>query len=198
MVKRLTLSARQILFLSLDLDRAVNRRPWRLISVPFSGAFAAIASYRISRALFLLLGPSYKVLRTILAPLTFLLRPWTGGIEIHYEADVAGGLQILHPSLGAVISKYAVIGANLTLTGGNCVGGRRPLRRGEIWIGDDVFLGANASVLGPIRVGDRVNIGAGAVAVRDIPDDTTVTGVPATPRMAPHLIRQEWDIPIEV
>jgi serine O-acetyltransferase len=46
-------------------------------------------------------------------------------------------------------------------------------------LGDDVFVGAGARVLGGVRVGCRVRIGANAVVVADVPDGATVVGVPA-------------------
>ncbi len=46
-------------------------------------------------------------------------------------------------------------------------------------LGDDVFVGAGAKVLGPIRVGSRVKIGANAVVIHDVPDDATAVGIPA-------------------
>ncbi|MBM4267231.1 MAG: serine O-acetyltransferase [Deltaproteobacteria bacterium] len=46
-------------------------------------------------------------------------------------------------------------------------------------LGDDVFIGTGAKLLGPIRVGHRARIGANAVVVSDVPDDHTAVGVPA-------------------
>jgi serine O-acetyltransferase len=116
----------------------------------------------------------------VLSPILFLLRPSCA--DIHHGADIGKGLLISHPALGIVISQHAVIGERAILTGGNCIGIRRVLRAGEaVVIGDDVNLGANAVVLGPVRIGNRARIGAGAVVVTDVPDDTAVAGVPASP-----------------
>ncbi|RMD75375.1 MAG: serine acetyltransferase, partial [Chloroflexi bacterium] len=46
-------------------------------------------------------------------------------------------------------------------------------------IGDEVFIGAGARVLGGITVGDRARIGANAVVTRDVPSGATVVGIPA-------------------
>jgi len=70
--------------------------------------------------------------------------------EIHYQANIGKGLMILHASLGVVISKYAVCGEHFMLTGGNCIGGRKALKPGDVYLGNHVSLGANAVVLGPI------------------------------------------------
>jgi serine acetyltransferase len=46
-------------------------------------------------------------------------------------------------------------------------------------VGDNVLLGAGAKVLGPVRLGCNVNVGANAVVLSDVPNDSTVGGVPA-------------------
>jgi serine O-acetyltransferase len=48
-------------------------------------------------------------------------------------------------------------------------------------LGDDVFIGSNAQILGPVTVGDSATIAAGAVVTRDVEPGATVAGVPATP-----------------
>ena len=77
---------------------------------------------------------------------------------------------MLHPGLGVVVSARTKAGKNLILTGGNCIGRRSDPRDREVRIGDNVLLGANASVIGPLTLGNGVKIGAGATVVRDAPD----------------------------
>ena len=55
------------------------------------------------------------------------------------------------------------------------------MRRPPPKIGDGVMIGANASILGNIRIGDNSKIGAGSVVVADVPSSITVVGVPAKP-----------------
>jgi serine O-acetyltransferase len=99
------------------------------------------------------------------------------GLEISPGADVGGGLYIAHP-VGCVLVADR-IGFNVTVisqvTFGTRTDGRWP------WIGDDVFVGAGARVLGGITVGDRAQIGANAVVVHDVAPDTVVIGIPARP-----------------
>jgi serine acetyltransferase len=104
-----------------------------------------------------------------------------GRHEIHYQAKIGSGLKILHPSLGVVVSKWATVGTNLTLTGGNVIGGRQRLCEGLLNFGDNVYLGANAVVLGPVNIGSFVNVGAGSVVLKDVMSRMTVAGVPARP-----------------
>lgn len=169
----------QLEYLFFELRLMNNTRWWRWFSCWFSSSFWAIAFYRIDRFCYLLFGRSWSVLRILLAPVLFLLRPWIGHCEIHYRADIGKGFRVLHPTLGIVVSAKAVCGQNLVLTGGNCIGGRPGVHEGDIVLGDNVSIGANAVVLGPIRIGSNVSIGAGAVAVKDAGDNEVLVGVPA-------------------
>ena len=119
------------------------------------------------------------VARILFSPIFLILRPWSGNCEIHYRADIGKGLKVLHPSLGLVVHDKTIAGENLCLIGGNCIGERKKLERGDLVLGNNVNIGANAVILGPVKIGNNVNIGAGAVVVHDTPDNVTVVGVPA-------------------
>lgn len=99
------------------------------------------------------------------------------GLEISPGAEVGGGLYIAHPS-GMVLSA-AKMGRNCTMIHAITIGMRNE------WafpiLGDDVFVGAGARILGGITVGNGAVIGANAVVVKDVPDQTTVVGIPAKP-----------------
>jgi serine O-acetyltransferase len=183
-MRRLRAAAEQLGFLAQDL-RKINRsgKWWRWYGVWFGDGFNIVATYRLNRCAYLALGPVWPAAMQATRPLAFLLRPWASPCEIDYRADLGGGLRVLHPTLGAVVSAYTVAGRNLVLVGGNCIGARPGTSYGDLTLGDDVTLGANAVVLGPVRVGARANIGAGAVVVDDVPDDATAIGVPATARV---------------
>jgi serine acetyltransferase len=160
-----------------------KNKPWRWASVWFTESFWVVASYRLSRSAYLMLGRGWPVVRVFCSPLLFATRPWFVTTEIHYTADLGKGFRVLHPSLGAVVSGYTVAGENLTLVGGNCIGLRKKGTYGDIQLGDNVMVGVNAVVLGPVRVGDRVKIGASALVIRDVEDDHVVHApTPAAPR----------------
>lgn len=169
----------QLRFLKMDLDRTVNGRWWRWASVPFRAGVLSIIGYRLSRAAYLAMGPRYQVIHTLLTPVQFVLRPFGAGLEIHYKANIGPGLLVLHPNLGVVVSGHAVIGQNLVLTGGNCIGGRPGTADEGLTVGDGVSLGVNAVILGPGVVGDRVTVGAGSVLLGDAPAGATMVGAPA-------------------
>lgn len=100
-------------------------------------------------------------------------------IEINYHADIGPGLKILHPSMGVVINGSCIIGDNLTLVGGNVIGLSRPSSGNDFSIGNNVTLGANACVLGPVKLGSNIRVGALACVIIDASSDTTLVGVPA-------------------
>lgn len=180
--KRLAAAKQQLEFLGHEAAGYVHGKPWRWGNVWFTDAFAAVASYRLSRAAYLALGPGWPAARIALAPALFFLRPWSGRCEIHYQADIGKGLRIMHPTLGVVVSGMTVAGEKLMLVGGNCIGARRDVAHGDIKLGDNVSLGANACVIGPCEIGDYVKIGAGAIVVKDTPDGAVLLAPLATPR----------------
>ena len=101
------------------------------------------------------------------------------GIEIHPAAKIGRRLFIDHGE-GIVIGATAVIGDDcllyqqVTLGGtGKDKGKRHPT------LGNNVIVGAGAKVLGNIIVGDYVRVGAGSVVVNDVPEHSTVVGIPA-------------------
>ena len=94
------------------------------------------------------------------------------GVDIHPAARFGHGLML----------ETAVLGNNISILHGVTLGGsgkesgdRHPK------IGDGVMIGANASILGNIRIGKNAKIGAGSVVVADVPSSITVVGVPAKP-----------------
>jgi serine acetyltransferase len=164
----------QCCYLRKEIGLLINKKWWRYFTIWFSRSIGPVIHYRIDRALALALGRSYGLLRPFFFPLRLFLRLFGRPCEIHYRAEIGPGLRILHPSLGCVISGAAVIGKNCTLVGGNCIGGRNPVRHGDIRVGDSLLMGANAVLLGPVSVGDDVRIGANAVVTKNLPDGRRV------------------------
>lgn len=103
---------------------------------------------------------------------------WLTGIEIHPSATIGRGLFIDHGT-GVVVGETTVIHDNVTLFQGVTLGGTGKQRgKRHPTIGRNVVIGAGAKVLGDITVGADSMIGANAVVVRDVPDHSTVVGVP--------------------
>ena len=100
------------------------------------------------------------------------------GIEIHPAAKLGRRLLIDH-GMAVVIGETAVIGDDVTLYQGVTLGGTGKERvKRHPTIGNGAFIGAGAKLLGNIRIGNNCRIGANSVVLRDVPDDSTVVGVP--------------------
>jgi serine O-acetyltransferase len=100
------------------------------------------------------------------------------GIEIHPGAQIGRRLFIDH-GMGVVIGETAVVGNDVTFYQGVTLGGTgKEKGKRHPTVGDRVVVGAGAKILGNIRVGDNCRVGAGSVVLRDVPNDSTVVGVP--------------------
>ena len=100
------------------------------------------------------------------------------GCDIHPGATIGKRFFIDHAT-GVVIGETAIIGDNVSLYQGVTLGGVSTSKgKRHPTIGNHVVVGCNASVLGDITIGSNVRIGAGAVVIKDVPDDCTVVGVP--------------------
>jgi len=100
------------------------------------------------------------------------------GIEIHPGAKIGKRLFIDH-GIGIVIGETATIGDNCTIYHGVTLGGtgKNKYKRHPD-LGNNVMVGCGAKILGPIKIGDNVKIGANAVVLKDVLDNCTVVGVP--------------------
>jgi serine acetyltransferase len=179
---RWSLAGEQLSFLGHELRLLTHGRPARWLVLFFEPSAGVILSYRLDRSFYLLCGPVWTALRVAAFPLFLLLRILSCRHEICFKAQIGRGLQVIHPTLGVVVHGDAILGQGCVLSGGNSVGIRKPVRPGELVLGDEVMLGLNACVLGPVKVGNRVSLGAGAILVNDLPDDAVAVGVPARPR----------------
>ena len=109
------------------------------------------------------------------------------GIQMPCEVDVGRNFVIDHFG-GIIISGYAKFGDNCRVRNGVVIGLRRIEEKSAPIIGNNVDIGVGAKLLGPIRIGDNVEIGANAVVVCDVPDNSIAVGVPAVvrPRSSPR------------
>lgn len=115
----------------------------------------------------------------------FLLARWLSqvarfltGIEIHPGARIGRRLFIDH-GLGVVIGETSIVGDDVTLYQGVTLGGTgKEHGKRHPTIEDSVVIGGGAKVLGNITVGRNCRIGAGSVVLRNVPEHSTVVGVP--------------------
>jgi len=100
------------------------------------------------------------------------------GIEIHPGASLGPGLFIDH-GIGVVIGETSEIGENVTIYQGVTLGGTSlEKKKRHPTIGNGVVIGAGATILGAITVGDNSRIGSGSVVVKEVPPNSLVVGVP--------------------
>ena len=123
------------------------------------------------------------------------------GSDISWKARIGPGLYISH-GVNIVIGSGARVGRNLTILNGVTLGQKRRI---EDWkgeqnedgypeIGDDAYLGTGCKILGGIKLGRNVTIGANAVVTKDVPDDVIAAGVPARilrSREGKEILRQD-------
>jgi serine O-acetyltransferase len=100
------------------------------------------------------------------------------GIEIHPGARIGERLFIDH-GLGVVIGETAEVGDDVLLYQGVTLGGTgNECGKRHPTLGNRVVIGTGASVLGNIKLGDDVKVGAGSVVVHSVPNGSTVVGIP--------------------
>jgi serine O-acetyltransferase len=107
------------------------------------------------------------------------------GIEIHPGAKIGRRLFIDH-GMGVVIGETTTVGDDVTLYQGVTLGGTgKEHGKRHPSLEDGVVVGGGAKILGNITIGKNCRIGAGSVVLRNVPDNSTVVGVPA------HIIFRE-------
>jgi serine O-acetyltransferase len=131
--------------------------------------------------------PALRGAARILTQLTRFLT----GIEIHPGATIGRRFFIDH-GMGVVIGETTEIGDDVMLYHGVTLGGRtlQQVKRHPT-IGNRVTIGAGAKVLGPVHVGDDSAIGANSVVTRDVPAESTATGIPAVIRVRTEKQREQ-------
>lgn len=157
-----------------DIQFAMERDPaatnWLEVLLAYPGIHALML-HRVSGAVLRLGLPVAPRL------LSHLGRNMTG-IEIHPGAQIASPCLIDH-GMGVVIGETAKIGRRCHLHQGVTLGGTSTMRmQRHPMFGDEVLVGAGASIIGAVSIGTGARIGAGAVVVSNVPQHSTVVGVP--------------------
>ena len=132
----------------------------------------ALAAHRVSHFLW---NHGFKLLARMHSQ---FWRFWTQ-IEIHPGATIASGVFIDHGS-GLVIGETAVVEKGVMLYHGVTLGGTgKDTGKRHPTVREGALVSAHAQVFGPIEIGAKAKVGAGAVVVSDVPSDVTVVGIPA-------------------
>jgi len=131
----------------------------------------ALVFYRISHKLW-----SWKV--PILPRWLSQTARFFTGIEIHPGAQIGKSFFIDH-GMGVVIGETAIVGDNVLLYQGVTLGGTgKETGKRHPTLGNQVVVGAGAKILGNITIGDNAYIGANAVVIKNVPPNSTVVGIP--------------------
>ncbi len=118
--------------------------------------------------------------RAGLFPLEMVFNKLTGvvgGAIIGRGAEFGPGFVLIH-SQGVVINGSVRGGADIKIEHQVTIGAEK--RQSPV-IGDGVFIGAGAKIVGPVTIGAGARVGANAVVVHDVAENTTVVGIPAKP-----------------
>lgn len=157
-----------------DIDTVFDQDPaarsYFEVVLTYSGLHA-IWAHRIAHAL-------YKRRFFFLARLISQIARFFTGIEIHPGATIGRRFFIDH-GMGVVIGETCEIGNNVTVFQGVTLGGTgKEKGKRHPTIKDDALIATGAKVLGSITVGQGSKVGAGSVVLRDVPDFSTVVGIP--------------------
>jgi len=124
--------------------------------------------------------PLYVIKLKFIARLISQIARFLTGLEIHPAAKIGKGFFCDH-GMGVVIGSTTEIGDNGVLFQGVTLGGTGKHKgKRHPTIGNNVLIGAHATLLGPIKVGDNVKVGAETVIINhDVPSNSTIVGSPA-------------------
>lgn len=140
-------------------------------------AFVSLCIYRFGRWGLALRNPIGRVLASRLFGLLNMLVANATKIWIPPQAAIGRDFHIIHTEGSLSIHPDAVIGDRVGVMHNVTIGTN--MRPGAPVIGDDVFIGVNSTVLGAIRIGDRVRIAANTAVTTNIPADSIAVGSPA-------------------
>lgn len=141
------------------------------IKTPLHPGVSAVLSYRFNHWA---LGIHVPVLRQILIVAALIVRKIVEvvtGVEISARAEIGPGL-VVHTTHGVFIAETR-IGRNCVVQHGVAI------THGVRSVGDDVYFGPGAKVIGRAAIGNNVRVVANSVVMTDVADDLTVVGVPA-------------------
>lgn len=161
-----------------DLQTALRRDPAAEsaleVALTYPGLHA-LWGYRVGHAMW---SRGFKVPARLLQSAT----RFATGVDIHPAARIGRRMFIDH-AVGVVIGQTAEVGEDVLIFHEVTLGGvsMSPGKRHPT-VADHVTIGAGAKILGPIEIGKHARIGANAVVIRDVPENSVAVGVPATVR----------------
>lgn len=131
----------------------------------------AIKFYRMANKL-------YRKQIPIFPKILYRLIYFVNNCHVHYSTEIGKGTTLAYGGVGVVIHKNAVIGENCLIESNVTIGGRNNNPNVPV-IGNNVFVGTGARIIGDVHIGNNSIVGANAVVLHDVPDNCSVAGVPA-------------------
>ncbi len=145
----------------------------------------AIASYRLGNWLYTERpNPLIRIPLKVVFLFTNLFCELVMEMCIDPQATIGGGLSISHIG-GVHINPQAVIGKNCDMTHRVTIGASAMGRSGAPVLGDDVYVGTGATLVGKIKIGNGAKIAANTLVISNVPEGATVMGVPGRIIMRP-------------
>ncbi len=157
-----------------DIDSVIERDPAARSKLEVMLVYSGLHAIWIHRITHWLWRHNFRFLGRWISQMA----RWLTGIEIHPGATIGPGFFIDH-GMGVVIGETAEVGADVTMYHGVTLGGTSTHKgKRHPTIGDRVVIGAGVKILGAIEIGAGSRIGANAVVVKSVPENSVVIGVP--------------------
>ncbi len=152
-------------------DWSRERKTWPFEWAPYKSILGAIRTYQAHRDR----GTPWSALVWRVAALRWRIWSVLGGISLPVRCRIGGGLQMPHTN-GIVINVGTVIGCNCDIYQQVTMG---EMKGGCPTIGNRVFIGPGATILGAVNIGDGARIGAHALVIEDVPANARVYAAPS-------------------
>lgn len=169
------------MFANLRADLASKRRLYSQYGVPYSMLRTLLTDGTSANVLYRSQEWLASRLGKVAGLPPHILNKWFNGCVIGIGARFEPGFVLIHP-IGVVINASVRGGRDVWLESGVVIGDNRG---GSPVLGDGVFVGSGAKIIGALRVGDGARVGANAVVLKDVPAGATAVGIPAKVRMPP-------------
>ena len=164
--------SKMLLFPNIRADLATHGGDWS------AQGFWVMVVYRFGRWRYTI-GPALlRKPMSLLYKILYKLVQIATGIELPCEVQVGRNFRIDHFG-DIIVSGYASFGDDCVVRNGVTVGLKNVEEKAAPTIGNRVSIGAGAKLLGPITIGDDVEIGANAVVIQSVPNNSIAVGVPA-------------------
>jgi serine O-acetyltransferase len=142
-------------------------------------------------------NPAARWVGSRLYGLSFLMVELGTGCSIDRTTQIGEGLHIVHPG-GIRIHPHTVIGERCGIMNDVTIGTTAKGGTGAPRIGNDVFIGTGARILGPVTIGDGATIAANTLVITDVPAGATIIGVPGRVLPTPRAGAREGQPPAPI